>query len=106
MNINEYQKFTRTTAIYPKHKAIDYLTMGLASESGEVCGVVKKWIRGDFTTELLQSKLEAELGDCCWYIARLADEFGIDLSDILEANKNKLLARQNKETLRGNGDDR
>ncbi len=104
MEINEYQKFTKTTAIYPTHQALNYLTLGLASEAGEVSGVIKKWVRGDHTSQAMQDKMKNELGDVCWYIARLADELGIPLSEILEANKDKLIARQNANTLRGDGE--
>jgi NTP pyrophosphatase (non-canonical NTP hydrolase) len=106
MDFNEYQKFTKTTAIYPSHHALIYLTLGLASEAGEVSGVVKKWVRGDHTSQAMQDKMKSELGDVCWYIARLADELSIPLSEILEANKDKLIARQQANTLKGDGDDR
>lgn len=105
-NLEEYQKFTKTTAIYPKHKAIDYLTMGLVSECGEVAGVVKKWIRGDYTTDEMDSKLKHELGDCLWYITRLADERGLSLIDIFQLNVDKLQSRKERDQLSGSGDDR
>ena len=31
----------KTTAIYPKESAVEYLTLGLASEAGEVADKVK-----------------------------------------------------------------
>ncbi len=86
MDFNEYQKFTKTTAIYPSHHALIYLTLGLASEAGEVSGVVKKWVRGDHTSQAMQDKMKSELGDVCWYIARLADELSIPLSEILASS--------------------
>jgi len=36
MNINDYQKWTRKTFIYPPDKALEYLTLGLVGEAGEV----------------------------------------------------------------------
>ena len=42
MDMNEYQEFTRTTAVYPKHSAVAYLGLGLAGEAGEVADKVKK----------------------------------------------------------------
>ena len=42
MNINEYVELTKQTAIYPPDTFLEYLTLGLASEAGEVSGVVKK----------------------------------------------------------------
>jgi NTP pyrophosphatase (non-canonical NTP hydrolase) len=107
----DYVDFTRTTAIYPTgncNEAIIYLTLGLASEAGEVAGVLKKCLRddhNDITPEVL-SKLEKELGDVMWYIARITDELGLDLNDILELNKTKLTSRLNRNKLTGEGDDR
>lgn len=51
MNLNDYQLFTRTTAVYPganEHgfQEMNYLVLGLASEAGEVAGKLKKVIRG------------------------------------------------------------
>ena len=45
MQLTDYQVWTRTTAIYPKEKALDYLGLGLCSEAGEVAGKLKKKIR-------------------------------------------------------------
>ena len=47
MNLKEYQEFTKTTAVYPPSKAIEYLALGLTSEAGEVAGVIKRYLRGD-----------------------------------------------------------
>ena len=47
MTNDEYLQFTRTTAIYPKDRELEYLGLGLASEAGEVCGKLKKVIRDD-----------------------------------------------------------
>ena len=46
LSVQTYQRFTKTTAIYPQHQATNYLGLGLASEAGEVAGVLKKWVRG------------------------------------------------------------
>jgi NTP pyrophosphatase (non-canonical NTP hydrolase) len=90
--IDDYQKWTRSTAIYPKDKAIEYTTLGLCSEVGEVCSIIKKVIRdnnGEFTDDV-KNKLGAELGDVLYYLARLADEFGFKTSHIMEYNLLKL----------------
>lgn len=46
-----------------------YLNYGLTAEAGEVCGVMAKFIRGDFDTKELKKRLVSELGDCLWFIA-------------------------------------
>lgn len=106
LSVQEYQRFTATTAIYPKHQATNYLGLGLVSEAGEVAGVLKKWIRGDYSTKVAQEKIIKELGDVLWYVARLADEQNIPLVNVFTANMEKLQSRQEKGVIKGDGDDR
>jgi len=102
--MKEYQEFTRTTAIYPKEKALEYLTLGLCSEAGEVCAALKRQIRGD-DLDLKQQVLD-ELGDCLWYAARICDELDVDLERVMDANEAKLKDRKNRGVIKGSGDDR
>ena len=106
MEMQEYVKLTRTTAIYPKETFLEYLTLGLASEAGEVSGVVKKYIRQDFDLDTAQDKLTKELGDVMWYWARLCDELGLDPQEVMQKNIDKLQGRKVNKTLQGDGDDR
>ena len=106
MDIQKYVKSTRTTAIYPQDTFLEYLTLGLACEAGEVSGVVKKYICQDFDLEMAQDKLRKELGDVMWYWARLCDELGLDPQQVMEDNINKLQQRKVNDTLKGDGDDR
>lgn len=108
MKLSEYQKWTRETAIYPKEESVWYTTLGLVGEAGEVANCVKKILRDDGgkVTEEKQEKLKAEIGDVCWYLARLADELGLELEDILDANVFKLMDRKNRNQLQGSGDNR
>lgn len=100
-----YQEFTRSTAIYPKDKNIEYLILGLVSESGEVAGVLKKYIRDGFTKEELKEKLIAELGDCFWYLARLCDEvLEMNMEEVMELNQKKLEDRKKRDVIKGSGD--
>lgn len=75
MNLNEYQKRTKETAIYPEEKAIEYLAFGLNDEWVEA---VEKVEEGADKEAILD-----ELGDCWWYLARLSDELGMELSSLL-----------------------
>ncbi len=100
-DLDMYQKVALTTAIYPREQAIIYPTLGLTGEAGEVANKVKKIIRdgSDKNNEKLVSEIKAEIGDCLWYIAVLADDFNIKLSDIASANIEKLALRQKNNTI-------
>ena len=45
MDLNDYQKAARRTAIYADHHRVIYPALGLASEAGEVAGKIKKVLR-------------------------------------------------------------
>lgn len=101
MNLNDYQFWTRQTAIYPPDNAVEYLALGLCSEAGEVAGKVKKRLR-DNSWDI--EAVKAELGDVFYYLARICDELGISSEEILDLNYNKLSSRLARGTLRGSGD--
>jgi len=103
MEFDKYQEGTEKTAIYPQDQKISYLALGLNGEAGEVAEKVKKSIRDD---KELGEETKDELGDVLWYLTRLADELGYDLSDIADRNLDKLLDRKERDKLHGSGDDR
>jgi len=108
MQCNEYQKATQETAIYPgadtgDNRELTYLALGLTSEAGEVASNIKKLLRDG---KYAPADLAYELGDVCWYIARLAWAIGYDFSDILKINNAKLNKRKEAGTLKGSGDTR
>ena len=108
MDANTFQKRTMDTAIYPgagtgSSIELYYLALGLTSEAGEVAGKVKRIIRdGQMDT----AGLVHEVGDCCYYIARLADALGFSFEDVLKINNAKLAKRKANGTLCGEGDKR
>jgi NTP pyrophosphatase (non-canonical NTP hydrolase) len=87
-----YQTWTDTTAVYPYEQRRLYPLLGLAEEAGEVLGVVKKAIRND--EELPVDKLRDELGDTLYYLARVAKEHGLTLSEVALRNIEKLEERK------------
>lgn len=106
LDVNQYQQFTETTAIYPPARALDYLINGLTSEAGEVAGKYKKIIRdknGIIDAEAALS-FAGELGDVLWYVARISDEIGWDLQDVFMHNIDKLSSRKERGKLGGSGD--
>ena len=107
-DLDMYQKVALTTAIYPREQAIIYPTLGLTGEAGEVANKVKKIIRddGNKINESLVQEISAEIGDCLWYVALLADDIGCKLSDIANDNLLKLANRMKNGTLHGSGDKR
>ena len=107
-DLDMYQQVAKQTAIYPREQAIIYPTLGLTGEAGEVANKVKKIIRddGNKINEGLVQEISAEIGDCLWYISILADDIGIKLSDIANANLIKLANRKEKGTIHGSGDKR
>ena len=99
LTFEEYQRRASETALYPQRlKNLEYPTLGLAGEAGEVANVVKK-IQRDFggkLTDETRAKLKDELGDVLWYISACADELGLTLEQIAEFNVEKLAARHKK----------
>lgn len=70
---DDYQQLTTKTARYPDGEdGMTYLVEGLASESGEVFGKLKRILRGDYKfTDKVKKEIGMELGDVCWYWAQI-----------------------------------
>ncbi len=63
---NNYQEMTAQTAKYPPQMALVYLSLGIASEAGEVAGKMKKWIRdgeSKMTRDEWVQAMSSEIGD-------------------------------------------
>ena len=104
-----YQEKACETAIFPKHRATEYLTLGLTGEAGEIANKVKKFIRDGATKdEYLAKRIEIgyEIGDVLWYCAVLADELEMNLGHIMEKNLEKLADRHKRGKISGSGDNR
>ena len=102
MTFDEYQEVARSTAMYPEDVKVVYPTLGLCGEAGEVAEKIKKHMRDG--RSLVGVGLE--LGDVLWYISALADDLGITLEEIAQANIDKLASRMNRGKLGGSGDER
>jgi len=104
-----YQARACETAIFPKHQAMEYLTLGLTGEAGEIANKVKKFIRDGATKdEYLAKRIEIgyEIGDVLWYCAVLAEELDMNLGHIMEKNLEKLADRHKRGKISGSGDNR
>jgi NTP pyrophosphatase (non-canonical NTP hydrolase) len=109
MELNEYQKQSRRTAVYPAigHPVV-YPTLGLSNEAGEVAGKIKKVFRdkhGEISAED-RAALKGELGDVLWYLAQVCTELGLTLEEVGEHNLEKLSSRLERGRIGGEGDDR
>ena len=104
-----YQLAACDTAIFPKDMAMEYLTLGLTGEAGEIANKVKKFIRDGAPRDMYEAKkiqIAYEIGDVMWYCAVLAEELDMDLGHIMEKNLEKLADRKKRGTLSGSGDSR
>ena len=98
MTPNEYQQLAKRTLIdtpeiMPSGLEVMILwnAIGLGGESGEIEDLIKKGILHGHGVD--REKLKKELGDCLWYIAGLATQYGFTLEDVMEANIAKLKER-------------
>lgn len=101
--LNDYQAKAISTLL-PSGNRIDYLSLGLCGEAGEVAEKVKKHIRDGH--KLDRNAVAKELGDVLWYVANLSALLGFELSQVAQINVDKLEDRQNRDKLGGSGDDR
>ena len=109
MNFKDYQQKAKHTAKYPViGQGVIYPTLGLANEAGEVAGKIKKIFRDKegMITDSDREALKAELGDVLWYLSQVATELNLVLDDIAEYNIAKLLDRQARGKIQGEGDNR
>ena len=105
----DYQARACETAIFPKNRATESLTLGLTGEAGEIANKVKKFIRDGATKdEYLAKRIEIgyEIGDVLWYCAVLAEELEMNLGHIMEKNLEKLADRHKRGKISGSGDNR
>ena len=102
ITFDEYQEFARATAIYPEDCKVVYPTLGLCGEAGEVAEKIKKHMRDGKAL----FGVGLELGDVLWYISALADDLGVTLEEVAQANVDKLQSRMVRNKIKGDGDNR
>ncbi|MHC4297948.1 MAG: nucleoside triphosphate pyrophosphohydrolase family protein [Planctomycetota bacterium] len=84
------------------------LCLRMAAHAGEACNQVKKIIRDDDCdcTPKRTAAIAKEIGGVLWYCAALATDLGLNLGDIARGNIEILVSRQERGTLKGDGDNR
>ena len=93
MLLIEYQRDaarTRNPALSDRDRLLDAAS-GLAEESGEVLGLVRKHLMQGRPLE--RDAMLQELGDVLWCLAAVASDAGVTLDQVAEANLAKLRAR-------------
>lgn len=105
--LDEYQERAATTAAYPRAGdgtlvALNYVLVALGGEVGEALNHYKKLLRDGENGQM--AKVDEEIGDMLWYIARYASERGMSLSELSEKNLDKLSGRAQRGAIGGSGD--
>lgn len=106
---DEYEQLVNDTAIYPNRGSnIVYPALGLCGEAGEVAEKIKKVLRDQdgVLNDETREAIVKEMGDVMWYLVALSKEIGTSINHVINANREKLLGRRSRGTLRGSGDDR
>lgn len=135
MRFDEYQEFAKATDLYPpeeytelmdgvdpedKHydliarlinlvgnRTIEYRTLCLSGEIGELANKVKKIRRdSDGLTEEIKASMIHEMGDGLWYLASLCTLIDVELGEVARLNIKMLSSRKERGTIRGSGDNR
>ena len=88
VSLDSYQRDADRTNATPD---LANKALGLCGEAGEVAELLKKHLYHGHPLD--REKLRNELGDVLWYVATLASDLGIPLSDVASANVDKLRRR-------------
>jgi NTP pyrophosphatase (non-canonical NTP hydrolase) len=88
VDLSEYQVAARQTdQMQPNdERAVVVPLLGIASEAASLLSEYKKWLRDGPSYRLYKEQFAEELGDVLWYLANLADRFGLDLNEVASAN--------------------
>lgn len=103
MELNDYQQKAMTTAL-PSALNEEYMFLNLAAEAGEVAGLLAKAGRDGWDVDDLRAKAILELGDVLWQVAGCCEVLGLSLSDVAQANLDKLASRKERGKIAGSGD--
>lgn len=91
MKIEEYADWVDEVWSVPLDKELPVIALGLAGESGEVIDIIKKSMVKSEQPD--RDHLKEEMGDAIYYWVKLANYYGFDIEDILDANHEKLTKR-------------
>lgn len=88
MDLHTYQERAKKTDRNPGTNEQSRMIplAGLASETGELLGEYKKYLRDGESHKLFRERLAEEVGDLLWYVANVATKFELDLAQVAEQN--------------------
>ena len=91
-SFDDYQKQARRTHFtdLDDFDALRYAVFGLASEAGEVAGILQKVYQGHAVDK---THVARELGDCLWMISYACDCIGVPMSIVAQMNIDKVRVR-------------
>ena len=93
MHLNDYQIRAMEVCSIPyssKKEMLRHAVFGLASEAGEVAGILQKEYQGH---SIDLSHLKKELGDCLWMLAEACTALDVSMGEIARLNIDKLQKR-------------
>lgn len=92
---DQYQNSVKETSYWPTEYGLLYLANALGGEAGELQNLVKKVYR-DNSGKIQEDRREEmidELGDVLWYVAAIASELQINLSEVAYKNRLKTIQK-------------
>lgn len=106
--IKTYQKWTPTTWVKGSSFEVDinHATHGVFAEAGEIAGAYQKYYRGDYDEYELHTRVSKEIGGLLYYLSQLANLEGLQLDQIILQNMEILKDRQERDVIKGDGDNR
>ncbi|KRN29411.1 nucleoside pyrophosphatase [Lactobacillus selangorensis] len=87
MEFNDYQKLANRT-LYGNEQVLTNCALGLASESGEVIDLIKKYTFHG--ADLDPDELTKKMGDVLWYLSQIAEWADIPFDEVAAQNIKKL----------------
>jgi len=115
MDFNDYQRQSKQTAqglanpdglsgIEEQKRKATFLALAINGESGELAEKVKKYVREDDPSYLVDAYWE--LGDVLWYLSQFASLMDEEFGAVAEDNLAKLRDRNKRDKITGEGDNR
>jgi len=92
MQISDYESQAMRTARVEDDKEAQVLAvLALCGEAGELANLVKK--KFAYKKPITRDQIGDELGDVLWYVARVAQAYGLSLESVAHMNLVKLKKR-------------